>query len=132
MTFWNRKNKNDKKDPQPEKPSKKSPEKPKESLSQKFRRTTEHLRGLRLKDIGPMTRHTLSDLKKPKEAGGLVVAIIVPGGMFGWFAYRIDKYRRRIANDNTPPAASQNQAGKKPKAPKSGTKKQKPPKPPKP
>lgn len=74
-----------------------------------------------------MTRHTLTDLKQPKEAGGLIVAIIVPGGMFGWFAYRIDKYRRRGANDNrTPPAETapppketQNQTTrKKPRTPK--------------
>jgi len=117
MAFWNKKNKDGGK-----------PEK-KESLADKFRRAAGQLRGLRLKDLGPMTRHSLSDLKQPKEAAGLAIAIIVPGGMFGWFAYRIDKYRRRIANDNTaprtPPGPPQNQPAEKPAA-----KKPKKPKPP--
>lgn len=109
MPFWN------KKDRRGEPPKK-------ETLADKFRRAAGQLRRLTLKDLGKMTRQTLSDLKQPKEAGGLIVAIIVPGGMFGWFAYRIDKYRRRhAANDNHAPRPdalpeqdrAQNQAARK-------------------
>lgn len=120
MPFWSKKNKNG------DKPQKR------ESLSDTFRRAAGRLRRLSLRDLGKMTRHTLSDLKQPKEAGGLVIAIIIPGGMFGWFVYRIEKYRRRhIANDNRPSAADavqkpqRNRPAEKPKS-----KKPKKPKPP--
>ena len=121
MPFWNKKNKNG---DQPKK----------ESLADKFRRVAGQARRMTLKDLGHMTRHTLSDLKQPKEAGGLIVAIIVPGGMFGWFAYRIDKYRRRhIANDNhaqTPDAAPQQESTQNQPPKKQTAKKPRPPKPP--
>lgn len=119
MPFWNKKNSHD------DRPKK-------ETLSEKFRRAANQIRRLTLKDLGKMTRHTLSDLRQPAEAGGLVVAILIPGGMFGWFAYRIDKYRRQQAvNDNhapgpdAPPKPQQNRQTEKPKG-----KKPRPPKPP--
>ncbi|HEX2753133.1 MAG TPA: hypothetical protein VHP34_08555 [Alphaproteobacteria bacterium] len=109
MAFWNKKNKNG------DKPKK-------ESLADKFRRASGRMRRLTFKDLGKMTHHTLSDLRQPKEAGGLVIAIIIPGGMFGWFAYRFDKFRRHhTANDNHPPKPDalpkpvQNQPPAKPK-----------------
>lgn len=123
MPFWNKKDKNGK-----------APKK--ESLTDKFRRAAGHVRRMTLKDFGLMTRHTLSDLKQPKEAGGLIVAIIVPGGMFGWFAYRFDKYRRlQTANDNRPPkpdAAPAPDAVQNQQPPQKAAPKKQPPAPPQP
>lgn len=123
MPFWNKKpnsgnNKDKNKDGAPKK----------ETLSEKFHRIGGNIRRkINFAEMGKITRHTLGDLKKPKEATGLAIAIIVPGGMFGWFAYRIQKYRmQKPANDNRAPDTSlaKNQpppdqkAQKKPKGPK--------------
>ncbi|MBI1215075.1 MAG: hypothetical protein GC185_04555 [Alphaproteobacteria bacterium] len=78
---------------------------------------------------GGIFRHTLSDLRSPKEILLLLGSSVVPGGWVGYGAYRIAKYKmgKKPANDDNPPPE-----GNKPdaqKAPKKG-KKPKPPKPP--
>lgn len=87
------------KKPSAEKPSGKKP------LKQKFNDTVRGLRALSLRDIGGTAAHTVRDLRQPKEIGILIVAIIVPGGMFGWSAYRLQKFKTKdAANGNSLPA----------------------------
>lgn len=136
MFFWRKKNKNDKDAPpaadndnppaadQP--PPKPTPapadvpqgKKPKRSLMQAFGDGIRGLRNLTMDDLRGTAGETLKDLRKPKEVGILIVAIIVPGGMFGWGAYRLQKFKgRKPANDNLPAPDSQKPA---PPAKKSG------------
>lgn len=91
--------KNPNKKPSGEKPSGKKP------LKQKFNDAMRGLRALSLRDIGGTAAHTVRDLRQPKEIGILIVAIIVPGGMFGWSAYRLQKFKTKdAANGNSLPA----------------------------
>lgn len=133
MFFWNKKNK-DKKDALPpqeggkESPSagndNKPPEgkKPKRSLTQSFGDAIRGLRSLTMKDLRGAAGETLKDLRRPKEVGILIVAIIVPGGMFGWGAYRLQRFKsRKPANENLPPPEDQKPPGpKQPRKPKGG------------
>lgn len=122
MRFWSKK-------PDDGKKKKDSPSK-KESLSEKFRRVSGNIRKkVNFTEMKKIGRHTLNDLRKPKEATGLVIAIIVPGGMFGWFAYRIQKYRlHKPANDNPAPDTPLDK--NQPPPDRKTKKKPKPPKPP--
>lgn len=85
--------------------------KPKRSLIQAFGDGVRGLRSLTLEDLRGTAGETLKDLRKPKEVGLLIVAIIVPGGMFGWGAYRLQKFKSaKPANDNLPPPDSRKPA----------------------
>ncbi|MDP2205450.1 MAG: hypothetical protein Q8K65_04020 [Alphaproteobacteria bacterium] len=131
MFFWRKKNKNDKDVPPPadndnpppadQPPPNTAPEgkKPKRSLMQAFGDSVRGLRSLTMDDLRGTAVDTLQDLRKPKEVGILIVAIIVPGGMFGWGAYRLQKFKgQKPANDNLPapdsrkPAPPQKKSGK--------------------
>ncbi|HCS23953.1 MAG TPA: hypothetical protein DIW20_09410 [Rhodospirillaceae bacterium] len=97
-------NKNPNKKPSGEKSSGKKPL-GKKPLKQKFNDAMRGLRGLSLRDVGGTAVHTVRDLRQPKEIGILIVAIIVPGGMFGWSAYRLQKFKTKdAANGNSLPA----------------------------
>lgn len=80
------------------------PERPKKSLRQNFDDAVRGMRGITLRDLGGTAAHTVRDLRKPKEIGILVVAMIVPGGMFGWSAYRLKQFKDKTsANQNLLP-----------------------------
>jgi len=143
MFFWGKKNKDKKDAPSPQGDNKKqapqgdnkepappesiaSPDgkKPKRSLRQAFGDAVRDIRSMTRKDLRNAAGDTLKDLRKPKEVGILIVAIIVPGGMFGWCAYRLQKFRsRKPANENLPPPEEQKPAPpKSPRNPKGGPK----------
>lgn len=97
--------------------------KPKRSLMQAFGDSVRSLRSLTMDDLRGTAGETLKDLRKPKEISILIVAIIVPGGMFGWGVYRLQKFKgRKPANDNLPAPDSQKPAPpqKKPSKKKPG------------
>lgn len=97
-------NKKPNKKPSDKEPSGKKPY-GKKPLKQKFNDAMRGLRALSLRDIGGTAAHTVRDLRQPKEIGILIVAIIVPGGMFGWSAYRLQKFKTKdAANGNSLPA----------------------------
>jgi hypothetical protein len=85
--------------------------KPKRSLMQAFGDSVRGLRSLSMDDLRGTAGETLKDLRKPKEISILIIAIIVPGGMFGWVGYRLHKFRsQKPANDNPPAPDSQKPA----------------------
>jgi hypothetical protein len=90
--------------------------KPRRSLREAFAASLRGLRRLTLKDLRGAAGQTFRDLRKPREVGLLVVAIIVPGGMFGWGAYRLQKFKSRKppANQNAPAADRQKPPPRKP------------------
>lgn len=132
MFFWNKKNKDKKDAPLPQKKACPPPadndnasstgKKPKRSLRQSFGDAVRGLRSLTMKDLRGAAGETLKDLRRPKEVGILIVAIIVPGGMFGWGAYRLQRFKsRKPANENLPPPEDQKPPGpKQPRKPKGG------------
>jgi hypothetical protein len=104
----------------------------KDQLRAQFNKAVKGLRSLTFRDLTGTTGQTLRDLRKPKEIGLLLVAIVVPGGMMGWGAYRLKKFKsgqdafgNKPANENQPQSPQQ----KKP-APKPPRKKGHKPKPP--
>jgi hypothetical protein len=145
MFFWGKKSKDKKDAPSPQGDSKKrapqgdnkehAPQgdnkdntppdgkKPKRSLRQAFGDAVRDMRSMTRQDLRNAAGETLKDLRKPKEVGILIVAIIVPGGMFGWCAYRLQKFRsRKPANENLPPEGQKPAPPKSPRKPKGGPK----------
>ncbi len=137
MPFW-KKRKNDTPKPANDMPDKKSdlPKQGKPTLAARFGRAMKSIKKhVNMREIKKVGGHTLTDLRKPKEIGVLVVAIVVPGGMFGWFAYRVQKYRLQSpANDNKPPSglAPDSKPPETAQKKQAGGKKRPHPKPPKP
>jgi len=66
----------------------------------------------KLRQAFGLAKHTAGDLKKPKEIGLLLTAVIVPGGFVGYAAYRLKEYRNRkpAINDNATPPRLENAA----------------------
>jgi len=137
MFFWGKKNKDKKDAPSPQGDNKEQVpqgdnkdntppdgKKPKRSLRQAFGDAVRDIRSMTRQDLRRAAGDTLKDLRKPKEVGILIVAIIVPGGMFGWCAYRLQKFRlHKPANENLPPPEEQKPAApKSPRKPKGGSK----------
>ncbi len=134
FNFRNRDNNNDKQpkpanENAPADPNAKKPDAPKnpprKKLSAKFNDAVKGMRSLTLRDLVGTGGQTIKDLRQPKEIGLLLVAIIVPGGMVGWSAYRLQKFKSgdKPANENLPPPAQKPalpapKADKKPKPPK--------------
>lgn len=131
MFFWGKKNKDKKEASPPQDAGKEQapdkdgapPEgiappdgkKPKRSLRQAFGDAVRDIRSMTRQDLRRAAGDTLKDLRRPKEVGILIVAIIVPGGMFGWCAYRLQKFRtRKPANENLPPPEDKKPAPPKP------------------
>ena len=136
FNFRNRDTKNDKQ-PKPANqnlpadPNAQKPQAPqnnaRKGLSAKFNAAVKGIRSLSFGDLMGTTGQTVRDLRQPKEIGILLVALVVPGGMFGWSAYRLKKFKDgqppKPANENLPPpdakpALPAPAADKKPRAPK--------------
>lgn len=117
----------------PADPNAQKPEAPKndgrKKLGAKFNAAVKGVRSLSLRDLTGTTGQTIRDLRQPKEIGLLLVALVVPGGMFGWSAYRLKRFKDgqngdiKPANENLPPSAQKPalpapKVDQKPKAPK--------------
>lgn len=114
----------------PADPNAKKPEAPqnntRKKLSAKFNAAVKGVRSLTLRDLIGTSGQTIKDLRQPKEIGLLLVALVVPGGMVGWSAYRLQKFKSgdiKPANENLPPPAQKPalpapKAAQKPKSPK--------------
>lgn len=81
-------------------------------LRHKFNAAVRGMRSLTLRDLSGTAIATIKDLRKPREMGLLVVALIVPGGTVSWCVYRLQKFKsaQTPANDTDikalPPAAA--------------------------
>lgn len=75
------------------------PDKKKPSFPQRLR---EAFNGVSRKDVLPILKDTLKDLRHPQEIGLLVGCSFVPGGWIGYGIYRVAKFKlkRAAANDN--------------------------------
>lgn len=138
FNFRNRDNQNNKpakpaNENLPADPNAQKPETPKndgrKKLSAKFNAAVKGVRSLSLRDLTGTTGQTIRELRQPKEIGLLLVALVVPGGMFGWSAYRLKRFKDgqnsdiKPANENLPPSAQKPalpapKADQKPKPPK--------------
>lgn len=77
-------------------------------LRDSFGKAVRGARNLKLSDLTGTAGSTLRDLRQPREIGLLIVAIIVPGGMMGWSAYRFKKFKEaQPANQNILPPETQ-------------------------
>lgn len=126
----NQQGQNDQKPSNDDAPAKPDPKSSKNTLRSKFNAAVKGLRTLTLRDLSGTTGQTLRDLRQPKEIGLLVVAMIVPGGMFGWGAYRLKKFKSGQNATDHKPANENLPAPQKDAAAKTPVKKGKKPKPP--
>lgn len=77
----------------------------KPNLRDSFGKAVRGARNLKFSDVLGTAGSSLRDLRQPKEMGLLIVAIVVPGGMVGWSAYRFKKFKEsQPANQNALPA----------------------------
>lgn len=98
-------------------PDKRPDKKRKKTLRERF---NENFPDVSKDEWKGIIRHTLKDLRDPKEIAMLLGGALVPGGFIGYGAWRILKYRKKEASNDNPSPNAPHKSDPKPSDSKKG------------